>query len=236
MEKILERFVQDVQGLYAEELLAVLVYGSAATGEHVAGRSDINVAIVLRQLTPSLLRKAAGHVRAWHRQGFATPMFFDPDFLHASLDVFAIEFLDMQERHRLLWGADLFAGLSIGKANLRLQCEHELRGKLQRLRQSYVESANAPTELERILDVAMSSLVVLARTLLRLGGSDPSGGVENVLERLQDVFGSSSTSLRKAWQVKRGEIRMTGSNLESLYQQVVEEVEGLVRLIDAIPA
>lgn len=235
MQKILEGFVQDVQGLYADELLAILLYGSAATGEHVAGRSDINVAIVLRRLTPPLLRKAARHLRAWSRQGFATPKFFDPEFLHASLDVFAIEFLDMQERHRVLWGPDLFADLSIGQANLRFQCEQELRGKLLRLRQSYVESAHAPSDLERILAVAMSSLVVLARTLLRLGGAELGGSAEAVLERVQIRFGASSVSLRKAWQVKRGEIRMTGSNLEMLYQEVLEEVEGLVRVVDALP-
>lgn len=235
MKKILEGFVQDVQGLYADELLAILLYGSAATGEHVTGRSDINVAIVLRHLSPPLLRNAARHLRLWHRQGFATPMFFDPEYLHASLDVFAIEFLDMQERHRVLWGPDLFADLSIGQANLRFQCEQELRGKLLRLRQSYVESAHAPSELERILAVAMSSLVVLARTLLRLGGADVSGGAEAILDRVQVRFGSSCVSLRKAWQVKRGEIRMTGSNLEAVYHGVLEEVEGLVRVADALP-
>jgi hypothetical protein len=235
VEKILEGFVQDVQGLYADELLAILLYGSAATGEHVAGRSDINTAIVLRHLTPALLRQAAGRLRSWRRLGFATPMFFDPEYVHASLDVFAIEFLDMQERHRVLWGADLFADLSIGRANLRFQCEQELRGKLLRLRQSYVESAHVPGELERILGVAMSSLVVLARTLLRLGGADPKGGAEAILERVQVRFGASSESLRKAWQLKRGELRMTGSNLEGLYQEVLREVDGLVRVVDAFP-
>ncbi|HSB68159.1 MAG TPA: hypothetical protein VLT62_02335 [Candidatus Methylomirabilis sp.] len=235
MEKVLERFVQDVQGLYAEDLLAILLYGSAASGEHVIGRSDLNVAIVLRRVAPPLLRKAAAHLRTWHRQGFATPMFFDPDFLQASLDVFAIEFLDMQERHRVLWGVDPFADLAIGRGNLRLQCEQELRGKLLRLRQSYVESAQTPSELERILGVAVSSLVVLARTLLRLGGEDPSGGADDILKRVQARFGVSSASLRKAWQVKRGDLRMTGAGLESLYQDVLGEVEGLVRTIDALP-
>jgi hypothetical protein len=234
VERILEGFVQDVQGLYAEELLAILLYGSAATGEHVAGRSDINIAIILRHLTPPFLRKAAGHLRAWHRQGFATPMFFDPEYLHASLDVFAIEFLDMQERHRVLCGPDLLADLSVGRANLRFQCEQELRGKLLRLRQSYVESVHAPSDLEQILAVAMSSLVVLARTLLRLGDADLSGGADAILERVQVRFGASSVSLRKAWQVKQGAIRMTGSNLEALYQAVLEEVGGLVRVVDAL--
>jgi hypothetical protein len=234
VEQVLHQFTQQVQDLYAEDLLAVILYGSAAAGEHVPGRSDINVVVVLRKLTPGLLRKAAPHLRRWHRQGFATPLFFDPETLHASLDVFPIEFLDMQERHRMLWGPDLLAPLRIERRNLRLQCEQELRGKLMKLRQSYVECAHAPGDLGRVLGVAVSSIVVLARTLLRLGGGDPSGGADTVLERTQARFGASTTSLRRAYQLKRGDIRLAGSGLETLYQEVLEEVQGLVRVTDGL--
>lgn len=236
MEQVLQRFVGEVQGLYGEDLLAIFLYGSAAAGDHVPGRSDLNVGVVLRKLTPALLRKAAAGLRAWHRQGFATPVFFDPEILHDSLDVFPIEFLDMQERHRMLWGPDVLADLSIARGNLRLQCEQELRGKLMKLRQSYVEFAHAPDELERILMAAVSSFVVLARTLLRLGKDDPGGGAEAVFTRTQVRFGASTASLRKVWQLKRGDIRLTGSSLETLFQEVLEEVQGLVRVVDGLAA
>ncbi len=236
MEELLAAFVKDVQSLYGEELFAVVLYGSAAAGEHVPGRSDINVVVVLRNLNPALLRKAAGHLRSWHRKGFATPLILDPGILHDSLDVFPIEFLDMQERHRMLWGPDLFADLHIERQNLRLQCEQELRGKLMKLRQSYVESAHAPADLERILGAAVSSIVVLARTLLRLGGQDPRGRAEAVLERAQTQFATPTASLRRACQLKRGDIRLAGSSLEVLYQEVLEEVQGLVRIVDGLAA
>ncbi len=236
MEQLLQEFLQDVQGLYPGDLVAVFLYGSAAAGEHVPGRSDINVAVVLRRLAPELLRKAASHLRRWYRHGFATPLFFDPESLHDSLDVFPIEFLEMQERHRTLWGPDLFAGLRIERHNLRLQCEQELRGKLMKLRQSYVESANAPGDLERVLVAAASSIVVLARTLLRLGGGDPGGGADAVLEKAQTRFAASTAALRKACQLKRGHIRLAGSGLEELYREVLEEVQGLVKAVDALDA
>jgi predicted nucleotidyltransferase len=236
MEQVLQEFIQDVQGLYGGDLVAVFLYGSVAAGEHVPGRSDINTAVVLRQLTPALLRKAASHLRRWYRHGFATPLFLDPGSLHDSLDVFPIEFLDMQERHRALWGPDLFEGLHIERRNLRLQCEQELRGKLMKLRQSYVESAHAPRDLERVLVAAASSIVVLARTLLRLGGGDPGGGADAVLENAQARFTASTTALRKACQLKRGHIRLAGSGLEELYREVMEEVQGLVKVVDELDA
>lgn len=232
VEQVLQKFVQDVQGLYGAELVAILLYGSVAAGEHVPDRSDINVAVVLRDLTPALLRKPASHLRNWHRQGFATPLFFDPESLHDSLDAFPIEFLDMQERHRTLWGPDLFAGLDIERRNLHLQCEQELRGKLLKLRQSYVEFVGAPADLERVLMAAAGSIVVLVRTLLRLGGGDPAGGGDVVLERAQSRFGIPTAALRKAHRLKRGEIRLAGSGVEALYCEVLEEARGLVRVVD----
>ncbi len=236
VEQVLQQFVQDVQGLYGGDLVAVFLYGSAAAGEHVPDRSDINVAVLLRELTPALLRKAALRLRSWHRDGLATPLFFDAESLHDSLDVFPIEFLDMQERHRTLSGPDLFASLHIERANLRLQCEQELRGKLLKLRQSYVECSHSPADLERILAVAVSSIVVLVRTLLRLGGGDPAGGGDAVLNRAQSRFGISTGALRKANQLKRGEIRLTGSGIEALYREVLEEVQGLVKVGDELAA
>jgi hypothetical protein len=236
VDELLQGFVRDVQGLYEGDLMSVLLYGSAAANEHVPGRSDINVAVILRRLTPALLRKAAGHIRGWHHRGFATPLFFDPETLHASLDVFPIEFLDMQERHRTLWGPDLLAGLHIGRGNLRLQCEQELRGKWLKLCQSYVEGASTPSDLECILRVALSSIVVLARTLLRLGGEDPGGSADTVLDRAQVRFGASTASLRRAYQVKRGDLRLGGSDLDALYREVLEEVQGLVRVVDGLVA
>lgn len=236
IEEVLRGFVQEVEGLYGEDLIAIFLYGSAASGEHIRGRSDINVGVVLRHLTPPLLRKATGHVRTWHRRGFASPLFLDPDFLHASLEAFPIEFLDMQERHRTLWGQDPFADLCVGRGNLRLQCEQELRGKLLKLRQTYVESAGAPRDLERVLMAALSSVVVLARTLLRLGGGDPGGGAEVILERTRVRFGASTAALGRAWQLKRGNIRLKRAEVEALYQEVLEEVQGLLRVLDGLAA
>jgi predicted nucleotidyltransferase len=236
MEQVLKEFVGEVQHLYGGDLVAVFLYGSAVTGEHVPGRSDINVAVLLADVTPAALRKASGKLGGWARQGFATPMFFDPEFLRDALDVFPIELLDMQERHRMLYGPDVLAGLRIEAGALRRQCEQELRGKLLKLRQAYLESAPSPTDLQRVLTAAASGLIVLARTLLHLVRADESGGTEAVFRRVETQFGVRVAHLRKAWQLKRGEARVTGSEIDLLYQAVLEEFQQLVLVVNALPA
>ena len=236
MKQILDDFMQTLQQLYGGELVAVFLYGSAATGEHVPGRSDINVAVVLTTLTPLLLRKASGHLRGWARRGLATPVFFDTEFLHDALDVFPIELLDMQEHHRTLWGPDLLAALRIEVVSLRRQCEQELRGKLLKLRQAYVESSQSPKDLETVLVSAASGLVVLARTILRLRHVEERGGAAAVFESLETQCAVRTAHLRKAWRLKRGEVRVTGSEIDLLYQGVLAEFQQLVQVVDALPA
>lgn len=236
MEQVLNEFVREVQHLYGSDLVAVFLYGSAVTGEHVPGRSDINVAVLLAEVTAAALRKASGKLRGWARQGFATPVFFDVEFLRDALDVFPIELLDMQERHRMLSGPDVLAGLQIDAGALRRQCEQELRGTLLKLRQAYLESSPSPKDLQIVLTAAASGLVVLARTLLHLARADESGGTEAVFRRVETQFGVRVAHLRKAWQLKRGEARVTGSEIDLLYQGVLEEFQHLVRVANALPA
>ena len=236
MERVLSEFVQDVQQLYGNDLVAVILYGSAAVGEHVPGRSDINLAVVLTQLKPEMLRRASGHLRAWARQGCATPLFFDPEFLRGALDVFPIELFDMQERHRILWGPDVLADLRIETESLRRQCERDVRGHLLKLRQAYLESSRSPRDLEAVLMSAASGLVVLARTLLRLARADASGGAEAVFRRVEAQFGVRVENLWKAWQIKRGAARVTGSEVDLLYQAVLDEFQQLARVANDLPA
>jgi hypothetical protein len=84
--------------------------------------------------------------------------------------------------------------------------------------------------------VAVSGIVVLARTLLRLGGADPAGEGVFVLERAEARFGASTVSLRKVVQLKRGEIRLAGFGLEALYCDILDEVQGLVKVVDELAA
>ena len=54
-----------------------------------------------------------------------------------SADAFPIEYEDMREAHRVLAGRDPWAGITVQRDHVRRQLEHELVGKLVRLRQAY---------------------------------------------------------------------------------------------------
>ena len=52
-----------------------------------------------------------------------------------SADIFPMEYADILERNRVLHGAPPFEGIAVDRADLRLQLEQQVMGKLLQLRQ-----------------------------------------------------------------------------------------------------
>src|SRR5450756_2917389 len=52
MEKLLTQLIGKLQKAYGERLVSVVLYGSAATGDHHADFSDINILCVLSEISP----------------------------------------------------------------------------------------------------------------------------------------------------------------------------------------
>ena len=105
----------------------------------VYGPDDANLLIVTTDLEPATLRALADPVRWWIKKTASWPRLFTTALIHDSLDVFPIEMLELSQRRRVLHGSDPFVSVKIDHAALRIQCERELREKMMRLREAYVE-------------------------------------------------------------------------------------------------
>ena len=55
----LEGLTERLKTTHGDQLVAVVLYGSAARGERVEQRSDFNVLVIVRTLTPTMLRATA---------------------------------------------------------------------------------------------------------------------------------------------------------------------------------
>ena len=74
----LDQLVSQLKAAYGAELRAVVLYGSAAAGEHIPKRSDYNVLVLTESLKPERLRAAAAVARAWAEAGNPAPMTMTP--------------------------------------------------------------------------------------------------------------------------------------------------------------
>ncbi|MEK7330474.1 MAG: hypothetical protein AAB113_06685 [Candidatus Eisenbacteria bacterium] len=160
------------------------------------------------------------------------PLFVTPRQIEKSLDVFPIEWIDIQESHLLIEGQDVLGGIEVPRGNLRLQLEHDLRARLVALRQAYLANAKHPQELGAVLHAAASGFATLCRTLLRLRGESPPANTPKVIERVADVFGLDAEGLLAAHLVRYGGHHHKRHELLGFYRRFLVEVERLANAID----
>src|SRR6266571_3366554 len=132
-----ETFAANVARALGERLVALLLYGSWARGTHVPGRSDMNTLLICDAVDESLFETLAPAIRDWTRAGQPAPLILTEREWRESADAFPIEYEDMRDAHRVLAGRDPWTGIEVDRGQLRRQLEHELLGKLVRLRQAY---------------------------------------------------------------------------------------------------
>src|SRR5580658_2256897 len=102
-EKLIDDFVERMRAAAGTNLLAVILYGSAAAGDYVAEHSDVNLLCVLRETSYAAIEALAPAVAWWEKQKHRPPLLLSAEEMRRSADVFSIEFLDMRRHYRVLW-------------------------------------------------------------------------------------------------------------------------------------
>src|SRR5918998_838781 len=141
VQEALNHLVGDLRATHGDNLASVVLYGSAAAGDHVELRSDYDLLVALERITPEDLRLAQAPMREWRRLGHPLPVYFTTEELRDAADVFPIEFHQMERARVVLYGRDPFATLRISDVNLRHQTEYELRSKILQLRRLYIPAS-----------------------------------------------------------------------------------------------
>src|SRR5574340_259449 len=170
MERVLDQLTQKLQAAFKDRLVSVLLYGSAAAGDHHARYSDLNILCVLDRVGIPELKSAEPVFRWWREQGNPAPLLMSEQEVRTSTDCFAVEFHDIQARHRVLFGPDVVKPLTVDDSFYRAQVEHELRAKLLRLRQKAGGMMEDAALLRRLLADSVSTFCILFRHALVLHG------------------------------------------------------------------
>src|SRR3989454_3703872 len=107
-------------------------------------------------------------MRDWTGAGQPAPLILTEREWRESADAFPIEYEDIRDAHRLLAGRDPWPGILIDRGHLRRQLEHELMGKLVRLRQAYAALHEDPKQLARVVVGSAGGFFTMLRAVLRL--------------------------------------------------------------------
>lgn len=230
IKDILDDFIQRLKSAYQEELVSVILYGSAARGEFIQRQSNVNLLIVLGDTDLPILNKIS-RVLNMQRFQILEPLFLTEDYIKSSLDVFPIEFLDIKDSYILLYGRDILEGMEIDRKNLRFQCEQEIKAKLLNIKNAYLR-AKGRYALESLLFKSFTSIMHILRNIVRLKGEAPSHLKEDVLSDISEYFGIDIANFKKILEAKKNNLRLNQREIERMLSSFAGDVEKIVDIVD----
>jgi hypothetical protein len=233
MERLLGELVEKLHKAHGGTLVSVVLYGSAATSEGRDIMSDFNVLCVLRQVTATELHASEPIFRWWREMKNPAPLLLSEDEVRNATDCFPIEFHDIREHHRILYGDDVAAGIVVDDSFYRAQVEHELRAKILRLRQKAGGLLSERDLLLRLMCESVSTFCVLFRHALRLAGEQPLFGKHEVVAAVNRRFGASVEPFELLLALREGRKKPKDApNATALFTSYLQQIEVVVHAVD----
>jgi predicted nucleotidyltransferase len=236
MDHHLAAFIDDLRSTHKKNLVSVVLYGSAAAGDHTPRHSDYNLLVVLEKIGPADLRNAHAAVREWAKLGHHVPVYFTADEVANAADVFPIEFNQMQRARKVLYGKDLLAGIEISNENLRHQVEFELRSKLLMLRRQYIPASATVEGLEALMSDSLVSFIALFRGVLTVVGIDAPVGRHEALALAVDKLKLNGPAFEKIFNIRQNNFEgpMTETDANQLFADYLEQIEKVIDFVDQL--
>jgi predicted nucleotidyltransferase len=234
VETKLADLLRRLQQAFGSQLVSAILYGSAAAGDYHEGASDLNVLCVLRQITPRELLQSEPVLRWWREGGNPPPLLLSEEEVRTSSDCFPLEFHDLQEQRRVLFGPDVLAEVAIDRSFYRAQVEHELRAKQIRLRQKAAEVLSNSDRLIRLMVDSVSTFCVLGRHALILSGGHPRWKKQEVVNALGDLLVLQMDGFNAVLSLRADPKQKPKPDGAALFSQYLKEVDTLVRFVDRL--
>ena len=213
---------------------SVHIVGSALTQDFDPRTSDINSVVVLDKMDLKFLKFLAPLGKKYGRKRIAAPLIMTPEYIAKSLDVFPIEFFNIQQLHLTVFGEDIFIDLNINKSDLRRQCEQELKVKLIGLRQGYISAAGDQKILARGFAESFSGYMPLFKAIILLLGKVPPRNNADILSTLEDISGVRTEVFKRVLDQKRKKTRPSLEQLNLVFEDYYAAIEKLGDFTDAI--
>ncbi len=225
----LRRCVTELKTLLEAEPASLVLFGSAARGEYLPGRSNLNLLIVPERVDVALLRRLAQAWKRWSRDQILAPLVLTRAELAVSARLFPLECLDLLAAHVLLAGDDPFRGLEVEEAGLHEACERELRNNVLRLRQRVLEGGGGEEAMSMLLCLSTTSAVPALRGLLRLRERPIPRSSDAVIQEAAAAWGFDPLALHEGFKLKRGLISPGPKELPRLFQRHLEALDDIVQ-------
>ena len=230
--KNLDKFIEELKNTLGENLVSVIAFGSQANVEDA--KSNLNLMIVTNELTAENLYDISKPVKKWVKGKNPIPVIMNRDEWYSSFDVYAIEYADIKENYRIIYGEDLIPTISINKYFLRLQCESELKSLLLKYKNNFLMNVKSDREMKKLLNNVIKTILVIFRSVLRLHDSAVPYRAVDIIEFAANYLSFNKIVMSKIAKVRYENDDYTKQELLFVEAELVKDIQNILKQVDAM--
>jgi len=219
----------DLHEALGDNLVSCCLYGSAARGNAVAGVSDVNLLIVLRESSASAHGLIA-RVLARHPQ--VDPLVLAERNLARTARCFAAKFSSIQRNYRVLHGADPLAGFRIDPQLERLLCEQSVRNLRLRLAYAFIRR-DRPQGYNRFVTGSIASVFVNLAEILRLNGAEVPPDFAARIPLMQRAWPAAADVLRELANLRQQPRALTEGEIPDWHERLLALLDAALATIES---
>lgn len=231
-KELFNEIVKSYKEVFNDHILSVSIYGSAITDDFNSQTSNINAAIILKDLKLKNLIPAKNVVAKLNKKRVASPLFLSKEYIDSSLDTFPIEFLDIKSNHKTILGEDYFEKLTIQNEYLRLQAERELKGKLLILRLAFIENIGNRNLIANIVKNSVSSIIPVLKAILVLKDEQIPTRKIDLIDQSETLLLTDLTRIYQALSYKTKKFDLKGDIMVEFFEEYINTIDNLSEIVD----
>jgi protein containing nucleotidyltransferase domain len=230
--KNLDKFIEELKNNLGDNLVSVIAFGSKANVEDA--KNNLNLMIVTNLLTAENLYTSVKPVQKWVKAKNPIPVIMNKDEWYSSFDVYAIEYADIKENYRIVYGEDLVPSICVNKYFLRLQCESELKNLLLKYKNCFLMNIKSDREMKKILGNVIKTLLVIFRSVLRLHDSAVPYRAVDIIEYASNYLSFNKIVMSKLAKVKYENEDYTKQELLFIEAELLKDIQSMLKQVDAM--
>lgn len=123
----IDNFVDVVKNFFGDKLSSLIIYGSYARGEFIKWFSDINILILVNELSGNEMLNFITVSKKSVKSGLIKPVIFTSAMLKNSWDFFPLQWYEIKKYGIIVCGQDFRDRIIISEESMRAQLKRESR-------------------------------------------------------------------------------------------------------------
>lgn len=228
----IEIYCDEMLKIHQKALISILAYGDTLAKKPFTPNTRLPLLFVFENITMETLNESLETVKKGLKNNIVVPLFMTTNNIKTSTEVFPLEFTDIKNNHILLHGKDIIQDIEIKKDNILVQCKQEIKGKIIRLRQAYLEQGGTAILTQAAILDSLNALVPAFKGLMQLKGEIPPASKEDVTEAVCTEFNLNAKIFKSIINDITRDAKIGDKKADEFLPEYVYELTKLANAVD----